>query len=94
MKTTKKAEDFFNPAKLASPLDLLSNQQYADEQYAKGLQIGKNAQRIYIAENDVWSARMMDGSHIDSYEKIGYHAHTASLMKGFIDSGCFIKVFR
>jgi len=37
---------------------------------------------------------MKDGSSMTSYEKIGYHANTADLLRGFIDSAVPIKVYR
>jgi len=37
---------------------------------------------------------MKDGSSMTSYEKIGYHANTAGLLQGFLESGVVIKVYR
>jgi len=88
------AEALLQPELFASPLDALSNAAYAAEQYAKGLETGRNADAIHIAVNNVWSAAMKDGASLSSSEKIGYHAHTAELLRGFLDSGCPIIVHR
>lgn len=67
---------------------------YNAEQHAKGLDIGSKAEHVTIAVNGVWGAKMKDGSHIHSYEKIGYHAGTAALMDGFKASGVEIIDYR
>jgi hypothetical protein len=58
------------------------------------LEIGQSAKRIWISVTSVWSAEMQNGASRQSYEGIGYHACTAQLMKGFIDSGAEIWVCR
>lgn len=67
---------------------------YAARQYKSGLEVGQKSTEIHIAVNSVWSARGKDGGHTSSYEGIGYHACTADLLRGFIDSGCKIIVHR
>lgn len=63
---------------------------YAVEQYQKGLDIGKRARKVYVL-NGVWSAALRDGGHLHSCEKIGYHRSTRELLKGFIDSGVEVE---
>lgn len=77
-----------------SKLDIFSSESYKESQYQKGIKIGKEANEVIIGENWVWSAQMKDGSNIYSYEKLGYHAHTAALFQGFIDSGVKIRDLR
>lgn len=67
---------------------------YAVEQYQKGLKIGAESVRVGINPCGTWFADMKGGGMMTSYEGIGYHAHTAELLKGFIDSGCEIIVLR
>jgi hypothetical protein len=67
---------------------------YQSKQYQHGLDIGRNASSVHIAVNSTWSARMKDGASLSSYEGIGYHACTADLLRGFIDSGVRIVVHR
>jgi hypothetical protein len=67
---------------------------YGQKQYEKGLQYGRDAVKVTIGVNSVWGATMKDGGHVGSYEKIGYHACTADLLQGFIDSGVPIYVYR
>ena len=47
-----------------------------------------------ISENGVWGAQLKDGSHLSSYEVLGYHACTADLLRGLLDSGVPIRVYR
>lgn len=70
------------------------NAQYAKEQYEKGVEIGRQAKAIHISAGTVWSASMKSGSALCSYEGIGYHACTADLLRGFLDSGAQIVVSR
>lgn len=64
------------------------------KQYLDGLKTGQDSIEIHIAINSVWSARLKNGGHLSSYEGIGYHACTADLLRGFLDSGCKIVVHR
>lgn len=76
------------------PLDADPNHPRQGEQYAAGLKTGREAREIHLSIKGVWSARMKNGSSIQSYEGIGYHASTASLLRGFLDSGAPIIVHR
>jgi hypothetical protein len=66
----------------------------AEKAYQKGVETGKSARYVFISANGTWGAVMLDGGMITSYEGIGYHAHTADLLHGFIDSGAAIVVYR
>jgi hypothetical protein len=89
------ARDFLDPSKFVTESDARNKARgYDAEQYAKGLEIGKNAKTIYISCGSVWSAELKSGSSLLSYEGIGYHACTADLLRGFLDSGCAIIVHR
>lgn len=85
---------FLNPDNFKSPMDQFSNSEYALEQYNFGLKIGKDAKKINISINNVWNATDKDGVNTASAEKIGYHAFTSALLKGFLDSGAPITVHR
>lgn len=86
-------EAYLNPGNFLTPWDALDSS-YSRQQYEKGMRIGQEASTVYIAINGTWSARMKDGSHISSYEGIGYHSGTSALLKGFLDSGCRVSVYR
>ena len=57
------------------------------EQYEKDLEIGKESEYVTIERNGTWSAKHNMGGVTSSCEGIGYHASTAALLKGFLDSG-------
>jgi len=63
-------------------------------QYKKGLETGKNSEYVTIARNGTWTARTNNGGVVTSYEGIGYHASTAALLRGFLDSGTEVYVSR
>lgn len=90
---TRPALSFLDWMSFTSGMDNLSNRNYADQQYIRGLRIGDAAKVVNISVSNVWSA-VTEESTIQSYEKIGYHAHTAHLLRGFIDSGVRIVVWR
>jgi hypothetical protein len=85
------AENFLKPELFTTDWD---SQKGGEEQYQKGLKIGRESRTVGIASTGTWYADGKDGSSTVSYEGIGYHAHTASLLKGFLDSGCRIVVDR
>jgi len=71
----------------------------AEEQYKTGLDYGrKPGAIIFINGQSVWRARYDSAKGppvlVTSYEGIGYHAHTASLLRGFLDSGASVVVER
>lgn len=67
---------------------------YKAEQYQTGLRIGAESRYVFISCNSTWGSVGKDGKHTTSYEGIGYHAGTSDLLKGFLDSGVPIVVFR
>ena len=66
----------------------------AENSYHKGLVEGPTFQAVTIATNNVWGADCKNGSSLSSYEKIGYHAGSVSYIKGILDSGCPVRVYR
>lgn len=64
-----------------------------EEAYQRGLKQGQDSTLITIATNNVWGARTKDGASVSSYEKIGYHAGTEELLRGFWNSDCPIRVY-
>lgn len=88
------AEAFLLASNFGQPTPEVEPTGYAKEQYEKGLRIGQESLYVSIACNSTWGARGKDGSSTSSYEGIGYHAGTGWLLKGFLDSGCPIVVYR
>jgi hypothetical protein len=88
------AADFLNPELFKTAFDAAT---IADKQYETGLATGRevrsNGGQVTIGQNDVWGAHHGNTS-ISSYEKLGYHANTADLLRGFLDSGVEIIVYR
>lgn len=99
------SDDFYRPDRFVTGFDTLER---GAKQFNKGMEIGKQAYEINIAINDTWSARIKrvkrlspsndeveyEESTLSSYEKLGYHANTCDLLKGFISSGCKLIVHR
>jgi hypothetical protein len=70
---------------------------YAEEQYQKGLEIGRKNDVVFICGNGTWGAERNapgQNSYTTSYEGIGYHACTKDLLHGFLDSGAPVLVYR
>lgn len=89
------AEAYLNSERFVTAFDAMhKNRDTAARQYQHGMDVGKRANRVHIAVNSVWSASMKDGGSLQSYEGIGYHACTADLLRGFLDSGVTIVVHR
>lgn len=89
--SNRPATDFTDPSKFQMT-QLRTTTQGAEKQRAKGIEMAKDY-TVHIAVNDTWSANRRNES-ISSYEKIGYHADTAALLQGFIDSGCTFFIHR
>jgi len=64
------------------------------EQYKYGLKVGSEADVVFIGYSSIWSAKLKSGVHLQSFEGIGYHAFTADLLRGFLDSGVKIVIHR
>ncbi|MFK0231189.1 hypothetical protein ACIQUL_36095 [Streptomyces sp. NPDC090303] len=74
----------------------------SEKNYQEGLKYSTEYGRIIIRTNSTWAA---EGGGIDpvtgaihmgaySYEGIGYHGHTAALLRGFLDGPAPIDVER
>jgi hypothetical protein len=87
------AEAFLNPNNFTTDWDKMSPG-YAEEQYQTGLKYGKECSKITISERGVWGGTLKNGGYLSSYEGIGYHSCTSHLLKGFLDSGVEIHVYR
>lgn len=87
-------EAYLNPENFTTAMDYAPGREYAAKQYAKGLEIGRASLSVHISCNGVWGATGKDGSSVSSYEGIGYHSATKDLLRGFLDSGCAIDVYR
>lgn len=89
----KLATDYLNPENFKTGFD--KDDDYAMEQYKKGLEIGSEMGYILISDRSVWLAgNSKTTGVISSSEGIGYHKNTKELLKGFIDSGATITVNR
>lgn len=95
-------EAFLKPEDFATDFDII-NPAHAEEQYLKGLELSEEYDRIVIRENGTWAAEcgpyypeadIYMGNAAYSYEGIGYHAHTAALLRGFLDGPAPIDVRR
>lgn len=71
-----------------TPFDALpSNLAKRGEDYNRGLSVGMQAKCVTLSRTLCWSAVHLDGSIIQSYERIGYHANTAYFFAGLVASG-------
>ncbi len=91
---TLQPQDFLNIENLRSAMDDLAGTAYGQAQYMKGVAIGNAAKVVHISITNVWSVEYHNGNRMQANETIGYHAHSAELMRGFIDSGVTIVVWR
>ena len=66
----------------------------AEKSYRKGREDGPTFMVVSIAANNVWGASCRDGGNLSSYERIGYHAGSVDFIKGVLDSGCPVRVYR
>ncbi len=94
------AEAYLDPENFVTPFDAGNASRAptkelvrAKEQYERGLDEGRKGD-IHISNQSVWSSNRHDGSMVQSYEGIGYHAHTASLLAGFLAGGGKVFVHR
>jgi hypothetical protein len=86
---------FLVPDDFRTDFDALKcNLDKREEKYQKGLALGLASLYVSIACNSTWGASGKDGSSTHSYEGIGYHANTADFLRGIIDSGVPIVVYR
>lgn len=88
------AHAYLNPENFITEYDHVHiDNGYNQDQYNHGLEIGTEYDVVKLNYRGVWSAERA-GSLVTSYEGIGYHAGTAFLLMGFLDSGCRIEVYR
>ena len=85
------AHDFLHPELFATDWD---TPKLDAEQYEKGLEQGRKSRTVGVGVYGTWWANGKDGSVTTSYEGIGYHASTAALLRGFLDSGCKVVIIR
>lgn len=88
---TCSAESFLNPDLFRTEFD---NPAHGEEQYRNGLRIGNECEVISIGISGVWGGTPKTGGSLSSYERIGYHANTADLLRGFLASGARVHVYR
>jgi hypothetical protein len=88
------ASDFLIPENFRTGWDGQVGDPRREEQYRKGLAMSEQAHTISISYSDSWSATMKDGGSQTAYERIGYHACTADLLRGFLDGPAQIVVYR
>lgn len=87
-------EDFKNPSlfKTSWPIeDALRKVKY-DEALKLSREAYANGGAIHITSAGVWSARWPN-THIQSYEKIGYHAGTCHFLQGLLEGPAPIWIF-
>ncbi len=85
---------FCDPINFQTEFDTMPcNKDLHDRQYQLGLQTGRDYEVIIISAYSTWSAQSPH-RFCTSCEGIGYHACTADLLRGFIDSGAPIVVYR
>lgn len=87
-------EDFLRPELFVTQFDFQHKGKYDIEQYEKGKRQGEQAVVITISVSGTWGSSNKSGSSTSSYEGIGYHACTADLLRGFLESGAPIRVYR
>lgn len=86
------AEAFCEPDQFRTAFDTPGR---SDERYQYGMKLGREqAREITIAINGAWGATMKTGGSLSAAERIGLHADTAALLRGFLDSGCALTVYR
>lgn len=89
------AEAYLNPETFRTMFDgIPSNVAERDARYADALKVSTEAAEVSISVRGTWSASMLDGSSLQSYEGIGYHANTAAVLQGFLDGPAALVVYR
>lgn len=89
-------------ADYVTEFDVINNDNYAEKQYAKARTMAEGGAIVHIGANGVWSASTPNKyarnpefcSETRSYERIGYHAHTDALVRGWQDGGALIADYR
>ena len=89
--SNRHAADFTDPSKFQMT-QLRTTSQGAEKQRAKGMAAATES-TVHIGVDDVWCVQGTNG-WFATYEKLGFHADTAALLQGFIDSGRTFFVHR
>lgn len=67
-------------------------------QFQRGLDVANRFDQVFISCSSVWSAHKDNGEagceDLSSYEGIGYHSNTASLLRGFLAGNAELIVYR
>jgi hypothetical protein len=84
------ADAFLNPELFRTPSD---NPVYGEEQFREGKATADAWEVVSIGISGVWGASR-EGSSLTSYERIGYHANTADLLRGFLAGSARVVVYR
>lgn len=93
MKTEYTVSDFLNPDKFRTSYDVCP--ECARRRYLEACEQCDNYSEIYIAINDMVTAKLkVGGDHVNTYEKLGYHAFTSEFLRAILDSGCPVWVYR
>jgi hypothetical protein len=91
------ASAFIDPTNFTTSYDLIKPKRNK-EQYEAGLAIGRASHTIYINRHSSWASfALRNASHqlaTFSHERIGTHANTSELLRGFLDSPAAILVRR
>jgi hypothetical protein len=78
-------EAFLHPEKFVTEYDSWAgNEDLPEKKYQEGLKVSNESVEVGICENGTWYACGANGSYTTSYEGIGYHAGTSSLLKGLL----------
>ena len=89
------AQSFKHPELFRTDYDNLPvNELYAKKQYAHGRKVSEESECICISVFDTWSANLKSGASLTAYEKLGFHANTSDLLRGFLDGPAKVIVFR
>lgn len=62
--------------------------------YEDGLKVSREAREVSISARGTWSATLLTGGHLTSYEGIGYHANTEAFLRGLLAGPAPIVVYR
>lgn len=89
--SSRLASDFTDASKFQKT-QLNTTAEGSMTQRAKGRKLAREY-AVHIAVDDTWSATRR-GETISSYEKIGYHADSAALLQGFLESECVFFIHR
>jgi hypothetical protein len=89
-----------NPADYRTAWDGPHNAEYRAKQFADGKALAEQGAAIYISVTGSWSARVPvagrpgEYSHVSAYERLGYHAGTEDLLRGWLAGGARIYDYR